>query len=236
MALSEISISVIIPEYKETNIFTNLPKIEEYVSKVTNDYEIIVVDDGSPHVFFKQLLSVYKDNPRIIVLRNIHNIGKGAAIQHGVEYATKERVIFIDADLDISADQILGMITYHDDVVIGSKMHKDSRVDYPFKRRVMSLGYYWLIKMMFGLPVKDTQSGLKMFTKRALDSIMPYSIDRFAYDLEILVKLHNRGYTIAECPIIVNHSKKLGGVGARSVVTTFIDTVRVWINQLRGVN
>ena len=100
------------------------------------------------------------------------------------------------------------------DAVIGSKMHPDSTVDYPLIRRVYSLGYFLLVKFLFGLPVRDTQTGLKLVRRDLLLSALEKTECRgFTLDLELLVRLVQLGAVMVEAPVVVRHTMKFGGIG-----------------------
>ncbi len=116
------------------------------------------------------------------------------------------------------------------DAVIGSKMHPDSTVDYPAIRRLYSLGYFWLVKFLFGLPVRDTQTGLKLVRRDLLLRALEKTECRgFALDLELLVRLVQLGAVMVEAPVVVEHSMKFGGgIGLPVVWQIFRDTWRVW--------
>ncbi|MFH1317771.1 MAG: hypothetical protein ABIH71_01985 [Candidatus Omnitrophota bacterium] len=116
-------------------------------------------------------------------------------------------------------------------MVIGSKLHSCSIVHYPVTRRILSLGYYWLIKFLFGLSCHDTQTGLKLFKSAALKTVS-FETNGFLFDLELLVKLHKQGYKIAEAPVILEtqtkyYSKK-SRIGPRIVWRMLIETGRIW--------
>jgi hypothetical protein len=115
------------------------------------------------------------------------------------------------------------------DIVIGSKRHPQSRIDYPLKRRFISAGYFFLVKLLFGLPIRDTQTGLKLFRREVLTRIFPkVLIKRYAFDLELLVLAHHFGFTIAEAPVIVNYRGKFGHIGFRTVFNIWWDTMAIF--------
>jgi hypothetical protein len=93
------------------------------------------------------------------------------------------------------------------DAVIGSKRHPDSKVVYPNSRRFQSAIYQALVRLLFGLNVRDTQTGLKLFRRQVLHEVMPLlAIKRFAFDLELLVVARQLGYTkIVEAPIRLDY-------------------------------
>ena len=96
------------------------------------------------------------------------------------------------------------------DVVIGSKFHPESRVEYPRLRRIYSFFYYMLVRTLFGLPVRDTQTGIKLFKREVLERVLPrVLVKRFAFDLELLANAHHFGYRIVEAPVEVNFTPRL---------------------------
>jgi hypothetical protein len=115
------------------------------------------------------------------------------------------------------------------DVGIGSKVHSDSQVDYPGKRQVMSWGYYAIVRLCFGLPVRDTQTGLKLFRKEVLDGVVPRMlVKRFAFDLEALVIAHRLGFRVVEAPVVVTRERDLPKIGWIDALHTAWDTAAVW--------
>jgi glycosyltransferase involved in cell wall biosynthesis len=172
--------------------------------------------------------------PGEIALLHLPRSGKGEALRRGAQAARGEFVVFIDADLDLPPEQILFFVAIqrvkNADAVIGSKMHPDSTVDYPFIRRVYSLGYFLLVKALFGLPVRDTQTGLKLVRRELLLRALAQTECRgFALDLELLVRLVQLGAVMVEAPVVVQHSMKFsGGIGLPVVWQIFRDTWDVW--------
>ena len=229
-------ISVIIPAYNESdNISNTIKETIRVFEEVGNKYEIIVVDDGSEDdTFFKTKQAIgNNDNTKVIRCSEI-NMGKGFAIKSGFEHVSGDLVVFMDADLDLHPEQIRILFKHlkekKADIVIGSKRHPDSIVDYPWYRKIMSDIYYFLILILFNLPVKDTQTGLKMFRleplKEAFGKIL---VKRFAFDLELLLIIHKLGYKIVDAPVkLVFKTKKFGSVGLKAIFHVLWDTAAIF--------
>jgi glycosyltransferase involved in cell wall biosynthesis len=151
----------------------------------------------------------------------------------GTSYAKGDYVIFLDADLDLHPRQLPRFFEIMDetgvDVVIGSKRHPESKVDYPFVRRIYSAVYYTMIRLLFGLPVRDTQTGLKLFKTQVLRDVFPrILVKRFAFDIEVLTNAHRLGYTIADAPVQLEFRRGTGRVKMKDAKSMFIDTLGVF--------
>lgn len=227
-------ISVIIPAYNEADIIAE--SLRETV-RVFKDfgcrYEIIVVDDGSADATYQNALEEASKHNNIIVKQMKWNRGKGRGLKVGFRQASGEYVVFLDADMELHPGQIQ---TFFDimrldeaDVVIGSKRHPNSRLSYPWDRRIISSVYFFLIKIFFGLPIRDTQTGLKLFKYEVLKKVFPrILVKAFGYDLEILVNVHRLGYKIAEAPVVLDSKQRYGRIGFNSISTTWRDTMAIW--------
>lgn len=227
-------VSIIIPAYNEAHhIVENLKEIIKTFDDFGCKYEIIVVDDGSTDDTFKVTQNFSKKYSHVHVRRNLKNYGKGRALKKGVRFAKGEYIILIDADMDLHPGQIQ---TFFDimrldesDVVIGSKMHPNSVVSYPFNRKIISKVYFFFIKILFGLPIKDTQTGLKLFKTKVIKKAFPkILVKQFAYDLELLVVIHRMGYKIAEAPVVLDSKREFGRIGCHGIYVTWWDTMAVW--------
>ena len=226
-------ISVVIPAHNEAGIIAG--SLGETV-RVFNDfgckYEIIVVDDGSSDDTFKNALKASRQYSNVIVKQLKINRGKGRALKVGFRQCSGDYVVFLDADMELHPAQLQ---TFFDimrldeaDVVIGSKRHPNSRLDYPLDRRIISGVYFFLIKIFFGLPIRDTQTGLKLFKSEVLKKVFPrILVKAFGYDLEILVNVRQLGYRIAEAPIVLD-TQRYGRIGMNSIWTTWQDTMAIW--------
>ena len=228
-----LGISVVMPLYNEGAQITSNVEQTRGVLHLLGLFEIILVNDGSSDNSGEEIAQLAKKFPTEIVSLQLPRSGKGEALRRGAQMARGEFVVFIDADLDLPPEQILFFIAIQRvkkaDAVIGSKMHPDSTVDYPLRRRIYSVGYFWLVKFLFGLPVRDTQTGLKLVRRE----LLVQALDRteasgFTLDLELLVRLVQLNAVMVEAPVVVQHSFKFGGIGLGTVWQIFRDTWRVW--------
>jgi glycosyltransferase involved in cell wall biosynthesis len=230
-----IGLSVVMPLHNEGAWITSNVEQTMAVLRMLGPFEMILVDDGSSDNSGEEVARLSeKFSGEVVSLRLPHS-GKGEALRRGAQAARGEFVVFIDADLDLPPEQILFFVAIQRvkkaDAVIGSKMHPDSTVDYPLIRRVYSLAYFWLVKFLFGLPVRDTQTGLKLVRRGMLLAALGKTESRgFTLDLELLVRLVQLGAVMVEAPVVVRHSMKFGGIGLPVVWQIFRDTWRVWRN------
>lgn len=229
-------LSVVMPAYNEgKNIYHNIERVRAAISKFADNYEIIVVNDGSSDNTKDEILRAEKEMPDIRLVSYSKNRGKGGAIKKGVEASHGEYIAFLDADLDLPPEQLEKYLKQLQggkaDVVIGSKMHKDSEIDYPFVRRVISFCYYSMLKILFRLNVKDTQTGIKMFRAKALKSVIGLVKTKgFAYDIEILVALNCRKYRIMEMPVklVFGRENGMGRIKFTDIFQVFADTWKIF--------
>jgi glycosyltransferase involved in cell wall biosynthesis len=233
MTAAPLQLSVVMPLYNEApRIAANVEQTLG-VLRMLGPFELILVDDGSTDDSPGEIARLAHQFPGEVVPLTMPHAGKGEALRRGAQLARGTFVVFIDADLDLPPEQILFFVAIQRvkkaDAVIGSKMHPDSTVDYPLRRRIYSLGYFWLVKALFGLPVRDTQTGLKLVRRdlllRALEQTKSQG---FTLDLELLVHLVELGAVMVEAPVVVQHSMKFGGIGLGTVWAIFRDTFQTW--------
>ena len=173
------------------------------------DLELIAVDDGSTDARRQEAGTADCNAADLRLITNQENHGKGNALKQGFNASSGDVVGFLDAGLEIHprhfVDFLELMRTKHADVVIGSKRHPQSMVEYPLRRRLLSSAYYFGVRLLLGLGVTDTQVGIKLFRRDVLEEVMPLlARDRYAFDVELLASISRRGYRIEEAPIELN--------------------------------
>lgn len=236
--MNKYTLSVVVPAYnEEAVIYDNLQSITESIDLFCQNYEVIVVNDGSSDQTFSEVMRARTKNPRIKLVNYRVNRGKGGAIKEGVSHATGKYIAFLDADLDLAADHLEdffhAIIDNNADIVIGSKLHKDSVLNYPFSRRIMSYGYYCLLRLLFHLNIKDTQTGIKLFKAEVIQPIVKQlTTSGYAFDIEILVRASQLGFGIIEMPVHLNYTRGMENgmtrIRIKDVFTMFFDTLKIF--------
>ncbi len=228
-----LHLSLILPAYNAAPyIEENIRVVLAALESTGRPFEVLVVCDGANDSTGERAAAV--DDPRVRVFSYVQNHGKGYAIRFGIEQAKGRLIGWLDADLDIHPEVIVEAARLFDesdvDAVIGSKRHPDSVIDYPLVRRVLSGGYFLLVRSLLRVRVRDTQTGAKLFRREALDTVAPLLlIKRYAFDLEVLAVAAAFGFDrVHELPINLSYRRFTGtGINSQAVRNMFVDTVAI---------
>ena len=124
---------------------------------------------------------------------------------------------------------------YDADVVIGNKRHRYSTTRYNLVRRVVSSTYNRITNLLFGIRLQDTQCGIKMFKRYALDKVIEkVNAKRYAFDLELMLALRHSNYRIVDSPVYIKKQENNGSVNFRNIFQTAFDTFIIWIKYMKG--
>ena len=207
-----MEISVCIPMYNESErIADTARELSEYMAKNFSDYEILFSDDGSTDGCADIVRSLELPCVRVVGYRN--NRGKGCAVRTAFLEAHGDFVMFTDADLAYGTEVIrraYDELLAHPEagLVIGSRnLDKDGYSGYTFLRRVASKAYIFLLGIVGGFRLSDSQCGCKGFTHDAVQKIFPRcEVDGFAFDFEAILWAGKLGIGIVEMPVkVINH-------------------------------
>jgi glycosyltransferase involved in cell wall biosynthesis len=194
--------SLVIPAYNEEN------RIIPFIDAITGfDGELIVVCDGTDRTAdIVEGLSHKRTDISIRCLRFSHRLGKGGGVIAGLREARAPLVGFVDADGSTGIGEMLRLFAELPaaDGAIGSRWVAGSTmtVRQGVLRQVESRCFNLLIRLLFGLTYHDTQCGAKVFTKKAVDAVLPRMVSGgFEFDVELLWRMHTAGFRIAEVPI-----------------------------------
>ena len=238
-----VRISVILPAFNlSSKIGVNLERVESVLRRTGLAYEIVPMDDGSSDGTSSILLDWARagngDVRRPVLLER--NVGKGGALRAGFHASRGELVLLLDGDLEILPGYLPGFLDAMEregaDIVVGSKRHPKSRVKYPWHRRIASSVYFSLVRFFIGVPVTDTQTGMKLFRRAVLgDALDRMLVKAYAFDLELLSIAYGRGAKIAEAPVAIKFGDGFGALSVRTVWQMMMDSLAVFY-RLRLLN
>jgi dolichyl-phosphate beta-glucosyltransferase len=246
-APSPCDLSVILPAYNEARLIrSRVSRLLRHLARRQDRWEIVVVDDGSTDATADRVKEAAASDPRLRLLRQPSNMGKGAAIARGIAESAGAIIATTDADLSYALadlDAAIAAISAGAEVVTGDRSHPDSRINLPFalfpylaRRRLAGILFRGAVKALFSLDGEDTQCGLKAFSRRAAESIgAKVRTHRFLADIEFLVAARAQGLSVVEIPV---HLRYLSGDSSvrmlRSLPRTLLDLARIKYADLRG--
>lgn len=228
--LSSLALSIVIPVYnEERRIGRSLATILPYLKRQCERYEVIIVDDGSNDRSLEVVHGFLRD--RCSVIRNLENLGKGAAVRRGVQAARYPWILVTDADVSTPIEELENFFPWMEDndILIGSRGLGASTIlvhQSFYKEWLGRLGNI-LIQQSFLPGISDTQCGFKLFNRKTLAIFKYQTIERWGFDFEILYLAKRMGYRIKEIPVRWRNDPD-SKVRAMDYVRTFYDLVRVW--------
>ncbi|XP_067952123.1 dolichol-phosphate mannosyltransferase subunit 1-like [Watersipora subatra] len=216
--------SILLPTYNEKE---NLPIITylicQYLNESDINYEIIIIDDGSPDGTLevaKQLQKIYGSD-KIVLRPREKKLGLGTAYIHGIKHATGTFIIIMDADLSHHPKAIPQFIRKQQetgcDIVTGTRYAGDGGVyGWDFKRKLISRGANFLTQILLRPGVSDLTGSFRLYRKKVLERLVQSCVSKgYVFQMEMMVRARQFGYTIDEVPISfvdrVYGESKLGG-------------------------
>lgn len=229
---AQLDVTVVVPFYNPgPQLRENIQKLAEELARTGVGYEIIAVSDGSTDGSARSLAGLPSDVFQLIELP--YNQGKGAALRTGLARGRGRYLGFIDADGDLDPALWSPFITlmnlYQPDLVMGSKRHPLSELEYPPLRRLYSWGYQQMTRVLFRMNIRDTQTGIKLVRRDVLARVLPLMVEqRFTFDLELLVIARSLGFgRFFEAPVKVRE-QFTSTVSLRSVGQMLRDTLMIF--------
>jgi len=221
--------------YNESaGIEDTIEEVRIIASALTDDYEIVLVDDASPDGSADLAEAAAAKDPRVRVKRLTENSKFGGALALGLKTAVKDIIIYTDADLPVSLLDIKKALPLIDDADIVTAVSKVKKGD-NFKRKVISWGYNFLLNVLFDIRIKDVNSGFKIFRRPILEGLDFISKSPFI-DAEIFIKAKRRKGRIAECPLIFRRRRQgVSNVARFSIIVrTFRDMLAFKFTKSHG--
>ena len=227
-----LPLTLILPAFNEVEgIALAVAEADDVLGACFEQYEILVVDDGSRDDTAAVVAEIAESRPRVRLIRLGLNRGYGAALRTGFEAARYGRVAFTDADRQFDLRDLvpLTLMTQRTPIVVGFRLNRQD----PVRRRFLSWGYNVLARAWLGTRVRDCDCALKVFRREALDQLLPSSRGFFV-NTEMLATANRLGIAVTEMP--VSHRPRLHGVSKVSlweVPRTLRTMARFWLRSRR---
>lgn len=233
----QAGVSILMPAYQlEPVIADNIDRVVGVVDSWA-DVEVVVIDDGSTDDTRGFAEKAAASHEIVSVVGYTTNRGKGGALKEGFKHATGDTIVFLDSDLDLPPEQLPTFLSEFEhqgvDALVGAKRTAMAPGRYPAPRRVLSLAFAAVNRLLFRLPVRETQTGLKAFRRSALASTLPaLETVGYTFDLELLIRIRKAGGSLAETPVALAPDSS-GGLSLSTLWEMGWDTLRIWIKSFR---
>ena len=219
----------------------------EMLERRGSEFEIVAVDDGSADSSLKELERLSGDFPALRTLRNPRNMGKGFSVRNGVLNSSGEKVVFVDADMAYAIENVAAVLDALDEgagmVVANRRLPEsvytahNSVIRYVYRRHRLGAAFNRLVRILYGIRTRDTQSGLKGFRREIAEAVFPRIVtDRFLFDVEIFIMASAYDIDIREIPVHVTFdSDDSTAAHFHTFLRVAPELVRIKYNQLRGM-
>lgn len=223
------SISVFFPAYNDAwTIASLVVSVDGLLREISDDYEILVVNDGSPDHVGEILADLQQHYPRLQVVTHSQNRGYGAALRSGFAQASKDLVFYTDGDAQYDPRELtllLGAMNDDVDVVNGYKLHRGDGLI----RELIGRIYHYGVRLAFGLPIRDVDCDFRLLRRQVLQEIALEG-DTGIITVELVKKIQDAGFRFAEVP--VHHYPRAAGRSQffhfARVARTLSDLARFW--------
>lgn len=230
-----ISISFVMPMFnEEENIREAIRTLAGLGKELSDDHEIVIVDDASTDnsASIVEEIAARDDTVKLFMLEK--NTKFGGAFAKGFKSATKDVILYMDSDMPVKVDDIkesLPLIKDSDIVTGYSRIKKGESA----KRKFISGAYNLMVETLFGLNVRDINSGYKIVRRRVVEDLDFISRSPFV-DVELFIHARKKGYKVTQFPLVF--LPRPGGksyIASMSfMIATFTDMIRVKIHSLRN--
>jgi glycosyltransferase involved in cell wall biosynthesis len=217
-----------------------------FLNGINRDYEVLIVEDGSVDDSLPILRRLEATMPSINVLRNPRNMGKGYSIRNGILNSRGKHIIFTDIDMAYSHGNLLAVLEKLEQghpLVVGNRRLPESvyvvnnaLVKYVYRRHRGGIAFNTLVRLLFGLTTRDTQSGLKGFSRSAAAQIFQQlHTDGFLFDVEIFIRGRTLGIPVVEVPVQLTYEDDITTVQQfRHLFTVLPELIHIKLLEVRG--
>ncbi len=227
------SLSVFFPAFNdEDTIGKMIADTFALLPTLTDDHEVIVINDGSSDKTATVLDELSGVWPKLRVIHHASNLGYGAALRNGFNHATKELIFYTDGDAQYNVRELANLfplMTEEVDVVNGYKIKRSDRR----RRKVLGTIYNWLARLFFRVPIRDIDCDFRLMRRSALQQVELTSSSGVVC-VELIHKLHRAGAVFTETP--VHHYPRMFGESQfftpARVARTTLDFFVLWFKLI----
>ena len=224
------SLSIFFPAYNDAGTIASLAIVAAMTAqKITDDYEVIVVDDGSPDHTGELLDEMARHFSWLKVVHHGKNRGYGGALRTGFETASKELVFYTDGDAQYDPRELTALYKAFAPDVDFVNGYKIGRSD-PLHRIVIGRVYHTFVKLAFGLRLRDVDCDFRLMRKEVFKKVA-LTRNSGVICVELMKKVQDHGFRIAEVPVHHFHRSygKSQFFNVPRVGRTLIDLMKLWL-------
>ena len=227
------SLSIFFPCYNDKGTIATLVwEAKAVAEKLTDDFEVIVIDDGSSDGSRELLLELQKDFPELKLVFHEKNRGYGGALRSGFKAASKNLVFYTDGDAQYNVRELPLLwekLAPDVDIVNGYKVKRHD----PLHRVIVGYVYQWVIRVAFWLPIRDVDCDFRLIRRKVFGAIELTS-NTGTITVELVKKIQNAGFRFAEAP--VSHYFRIYGTSQffnmKRVIATLWHLGGLWIEVM----
>jgi glycosyltransferase involved in cell wall biosynthesis len=223
-------LSIFFPAYNDAGTIASLVLIAQMTAReITDDYEVIVIDDGSPDHTGALLDELARHFAWLRVIHHEKNRGYGGALRTGFLSATKELIFYTDGDAQYDPRELSDLYKAFGPEVDFVNGYKIGRSD-PLHRIVIGRVYHWFVKTVFGLRMRDVDCDFRLMRRSVFDKV-ELTRSSGVICVELMKKVHDHGFRIAQVPVHHFHRSygKSQFFNVRRVGKTLLDLARLWL-------
>jgi glycosyltransferase involved in cell wall biosynthesis len=222
-------VSIFFPAYNDAGTIASLVLIAHMtVRQISDDYEIIVVEDGSPDHTGELLDEMARHFPWLKVVHHEQNLGYGGALRTGFQTASKELIFYTDGDAQYDPRELRALHEAMRPEVDFVNGYKIGRSD-PLHRVVIGRLYHWLVRTTFGLKIRDVDCDFRLIRRSVFDKVA-LSRSSGVICVELMKKVQDHGFEIAQVPVHHYHRSygKSQFFNFSRVARTLLDLTKLW--------
>jgi glycosyltransferase involved in cell wall biosynthesis len=230
MSREKPGLSIFFPAYNDAGTIASLALLAHMAARtLTEDHEVIVVDDGSPDHTGELLDEMTRHFPWLKVVHHERNRGYGGALRTGFATASKDLVFYTDGDAQYDPREMSALWAALSPDVDFINGYKISRQD-PLHRIVIGRAYHWFVKIAFGLRLRDVDCDFRLM-RRAVFEKVELTRSSGVICVELMKKVQDNGFRIAEVPVHHYHRSygKSQFFNFPRVGRTLVDLFRLWV-------